>query len=420
MRVRLLCLSLLSMLFLLPATAAAGEPGVPSRKFQKEIDKAIKNGAKWLQTQQKLNGSVGGVAHSGDTHYEIGVSALVGLALLHGGVKPGEESVDTILAYCRKKDDLRGDTGARTTYDTGVLLMFVIEYYRPKTKKKPDKGHTATKDAVKNPCSLPRDIRAWVRNMAKWLAGQQQTSGGWGYPQNRWDYSNTQYALLGLRAAKDCGIPIDPKVWLKALNHALSFQEETGPKVNRVLKASGKGQKDYVFDAGDKARGWGYMESARNPTGSMTTAGIAILAICHDALLKPRRFKPYTDQLKNKTTQSVQDGFAWLDMWFTVTKNPGENAPNWHYYYLYGLERASVFGGRDLIGEHDWYLTGARYLVDAQNKDGRWSTGALGGKEYEASDVVDTAWAILFLARATRPLDPIRPPTVTPTPKDGG
>ncbi len=418
MHARLLCLLLLATVFILPATAMAGEPGVPSRKFQKEIDKAIKDGAKWLQTQQKLSGSVGGVAHSGDTHYEIGVSALAGLALLHGGVKPGEESVDNILAYCRKKDELRGGSGTRTTYDTGVLLMFVTEYYRPK-KKKPKKGHTTTAAAAKNPCEMPKDVRAWVRDMAKWLANQQKPSGGWGYPQNRWDYSNTQYALLGLRAAKDCGIPIDPKVWLKALNHALSFQEEDGPKVMRILKASGKGQKDYVFDAGDRARGWGYMESARVATGSMTTAGIAILAICHDGLLKPRRFPAYTDQLKNKATQSVQDGFAWLEKWFTVTKNPGESAPNWHYYYLYGLERASVFGGRDLIGENDWYLVGARYLVDAQGKDGRWNTGALGGTDYEASAVVDTAWAILFLARATRPLDPIKPPTVTPTHSDG-
>ncbi len=419
MNARLLCLSLLSVVFLIPTSADAGEPGVPDRKFQKEIDKAIKNGAKWLVTQQKLSGSIGGVAHSGETHYEIGVSALSGLALLHAGVKPGEDSVDNILAYCKKKDELRGGSGTRTTYDTGVLLMFVTEYYRPKDKKKkPRKGHTTTAEAVKNPCALPKDVRAWVRDMAKWLAGQQQAAGAWGYPQNRWDYSNTQYALLGLRAAKDCGIPIDPKVWFKALNHALSFQAEDGPKVMRTIRASGKGQKDYVFDAGDRARGWGYMEAAKNPTGSMTTAGIAILAICHDALLKPRRFRDYTDQLKNKTTQSVQDGFAWLDHWFTVTKNPGESAPNWHYYYLYGLERASVFGGRDLIGDHDWYLTGARYLVDAQKKDGRWRTGALGGDDYEASDVVDTAWAILFLARATRPLEPIKPPTVTPTHSD--
>ena len=42
--------------------------------------------------------------------------------------------------------------------------------------------------------------------------------------------------------------------------------------------------------------------------------------------------------------------------------------------------------------------------------DGRWSTGNLGTEEYEASDVLDTAWAILFLKKATRPLEPIAAP----------
>ena len=89
---------------------------------------------------------------------------------------------------------------------------------------------------------------------------------------------------------------------------------------------------------------------------------------------------------------------------------------NWHYYYLYGLERAAILGGRDLVGAHDWYLEGARYLLGEQAKDGHWSTGNLGGGDvtYKASDAVDTAWAILFLARATRPSPPLRPPPVTP------
>ena len=56
---------------------------------------------------------------------------------------------------------------------------------------------------------------------------------------------------------------------------------------------------------------------------------------------------------------------------------------------------------------------GARYLVGAQQGDGHWSTGAFGDGTYDASDVVDTAWAILFLARATRPLPAPLPP-VTP------
>ena len=52
-------------------------------------------------------------------------------------------------------------------------------------------------------------------------------------------------------------------------------------------------------------------------------------------------------------------------------------------------------------------------VVGAQMPDGRWHTGVLGTKEYEASDVLDTAWAILFLKKATRPLEPVKPPVIT-------
>jgi hypothetical protein len=109
----------------------------------------------------------------------------------------------------------------------------------------------------------------------------------------------------------------------------------------------------------------------------------------------------------------MQDAFAWLEHHFAVLYNPPSGAPAWHYYYLYGLERAAVLGGRDLLGTKDWYLEGARYLVGAQRPDGRWSTGALGFAEFEASDALDTAWAILFLARATRPAPPLPAPVVT-------
>ena len=253
-----------------------------------------------------------------------------------------------------------------------------------------------------------------MRDLALWLVQKQGTKGGWGYPQYREDMSNTQYAILGLRAARDCGVPVPPQVFMKLANRTLELQEQDGPKVMRTIQAPGPEGTTYVVDHGDKARGWGYLaEGPQLATGSMTTAGIAVLAICHDALTEPRRFPPYKPSVENKVRRGIQDGFAWLDHNFSVTRNPPGAAPAWHYYYLYGLERAAILGGRNLLGEHDWYIEGAKYLVGAQQADGFWRTGALGTDEYEASDVLDTAWAILFLARATRPAKPIEAPVIT-------
>ncbi len=402
------------------ADEATPEPGVADEALQKQIDEAIDKGAAWLRERQKDSGLIGGVSHQGNVHYEIGTTALAGLALLAAGDEPGTPAVDKALQYCKAKDDVRGQSGARTTYDTGTLLMFVTEYYRPRHQEAEKKGgkerYARGKKAKgeKGPCGLPEDAFNWVRDMAQWLARQQQQTGGWGYPQNREDFSNTQYAMLGLRAAKDCGVPIPPMVWMRALERSLARQEQEGEKVLRILRSpDGKGPV-YKLDGGDRARGFSYTEGSNVCTGSMTTSGIAILAICHEALQDPKRFSQYTKALENQTTRAIQDAFAWLDLNFTVERNAGKNAPPWHYYYLYGLERAAVLGGRNLVGEHDWYIEGARYLVGAQKPAGQWHTGFLGGTDYDANDTLDTAWAILFLARATRPGKPIEPPVVTP------
>ncbi len=409
---RTLPLFLLPLLLLLAAgSARAGEPGVPDKELQKRIDHAIQEGAKFLRSQQKSSGKIGEVKHTGSVHYEIGATAFAGLALLAAGEKQGDKAVDAVMGYCKRKykDKLAG----RTTYDTAVLLMFVTKYYRRNVKKRGKKNKTVESRGKKGPCQMPKDVFTWVRDMGLWLAEKQKPTGGWGYPANREDWSNTQYALLGLRAARDCGVKIPPGVFLKAAQRALALQEKDGPKVRRTMPALRKGEREYEIDAGDRARGWGYLESMPNPTGSMTTSGIALRATRNDALRKPRRFPAYTPKLERDVGRAVQDGFAWLDKHFSVTQNPGLGAPNWHYYYLYGLERSAVFGARTLLGSHDWYLDGARYLVGAQLPDGRWHTGVLGTKEYSASDVLDTASAILLLKKATRPLEPVKPPVVT-------
>jgi len=391
--------------------AVAGPPITPEQ--QKQIDAAIDKGAKWLKAQRKPDGLFGGIVVNDREDYTIGLSALCGLALLAAGESKKDAGMMKTLDACKAKDAFMAGGGARTTYDTGVLLMFVTEMYRPEQKKEKEDRYAKPR---KDPCGLPKDISAWVQEMAGWLVSVQLDEGGWWrYPiAPPGDLSNTQYALLGLRAARDCGAVVPSTCFMKAIDGTLAAQEQDGPKIKRIIKGSGKpGETDYAVEGGDRARGWPYQAGVGGITGSMTTAAIGTLAICRDALLRPERFSGYADDLDRKVKRSVQDGFAWLDKHWSVEFNPPRGGPNWHYYYLYGLERACTYGDREHVGNHDWYAEGALYLVGKQLEDGHWDSGVIGVKEVGPSVLCDTAWALLFLKKATRPVIPIPAPVVT-------
>ena len=93
-----------------------------------------------------------------------------------------------------------------------------------------------------------------------------------------------------------------------------------------------------------------------------------------------------------RNDKDVLEGMQWINKNFEVTDNPGRHG-KWHYYYLYGLERAGMLFGTERIGDHMWYRTGAEYLLKEQSGGGAWNGSA-----------IDTCFAILFLRRATRSL----------------
>jgi hypothetical protein len=75
-------------------------------------------------------------------------------------------------------------------------------------------------------------------------------------------------------------------------------------------------------------------------------------------------------------------------------------------YFLYALERAGILCGVEKFGPHRWYAEGAQALVRDQKPDGSWlSPHPHGDRSRELNSVWDTCFAILFLKRATRPLD---------------
>jgi len=192
------------------------------------------------------------------------------------------------------------------------------------------------------------------------------------------DLSNTQFAVLGLKACSDAGIEIPKATWEAALRYFLKCQNQDG--------------------------GWGYyFAGMKDKTyASMTSAGVCSVAICRAGL----RLR---DPLKD---QAVVAGLSWLGQNFAVDDNAGvtkshvADPERWLYYYLYSIERAGRICAVEEIGKKKWYPAGVEFLLKKQKEDGSWWTGLQGVQWKQAGDIetADTCFAILFLTKATPPL----------------
>jgi hypothetical protein len=381
-----------------PAGQAPGAPAAPpgSEKddpyppaFRQRVNEAVADGVEFLFKRQKPDGSWPG---DGDElkPYPLGVTALMSLACLMGGTPPEDPRLEKAFGYMRTLP-------LDKTYSVGVLLMALHAKYA-------GTEDTFAQDAYGNPVNTDPCVskmnpvdREWMQKGVDFLLANQN-NGNWRYPGGGTDLSNTQYALLGLWAASRCGLKVPQEVWFSALEWLLTAQERTGPEVKLRLTEA-RGEYRVVVTEMARARGFRYRPEDRL-TGSMTTAGLAGLVICQDELWASRRF---TAEQRSRTRKGVRDAMAWLQENFDVTRNPGQPEGGWHFYYLYGLERAGILARTRFIGTKDWYLEGATWLVGTQRSDGSWMVEHV---------LLDSAFAVLFLKRSAMKA---RRPAITPS-----
>ena len=180
------------------------------------------------------------------------------------------------------------------------------------------------------------------------------------------DNSNTQYALLGLRACEDAGFKVPFDTWRKALNAWVSTQREDG--------------------------GWNYdRKHDEGSYPSMSEGGIGSVVICMHFL-----------QRNWKSADPVNKAYNFISRNLDVPKNPvGRHGgkSSFEYYHVYAIERAGMLADRETFGPHRWYKVGAEFLLQNQKGDGSWES-----KQPFGHPVKDTCFAILFLTRATRPI----------------
>jgi hypothetical protein len=211
------------------------------------------------------------------------------------------------------------------------------------------------------------------------IAKRETTTVAGAEPAGRGDFSNTQFAILGLRACREGGVDVPPATWKAALGYLQKFQRPDG--------------------------GWGYVLSGQQDDASyasLTAAGVCSAAICHHAL----------GSKDPKKESTVVRGLAWLKSHPDVTRNAGIEksavlGPSpFQCYHLYSVERAARVLGLSEVGGKPWYDAGAAWLLGAQKEDGRWEDENLRSSDAPPRwmTVADTCFALLFLTRATRPL----------------
>ena len=191
------------------------------------------------------------------------------------------------------------------------------------------------------------------------------------------DFSNTQFAILGLRACREAGVEVPKETWKAALEYLRKFQRPDG--------------------------GWGYVmqgEQDGASYASLTCAGACSLAICLAA----------TGASDVKGDAGLKKALGWLDKNLDVSRNVGIDQSEvvgpspWQYYHLYSLERVGRALNLETVGKQKWYPAGATWLLGAQQADGHWADGEGPRSRPSYFTPADTCFALLFLTRATRPV----------------
>ena len=299
---------------------------------QEEVARAIERGVRYLKSRQAVDGSW---PYPTREHVQ-GAAALAVHALSEAGVPADDIVIQKGIRFIASQP-------ISEVYNAGCVAMALASV---------DPG---------------RHIRG-IAQARDFIMSAQNARGMWSYKQGNplrtvGDNSNSQFAVLGLHAAMSVGLDVPADVLALAERHYETSQNADG--------------------------GWGYRPGA-DSYGSMTAAGVASIYILGARLYVPGEIcGQYRQDLR------IAAGLSWLARNYTVTTNPA-GSPNWRYYYLYALERVGVLTGLRAIGPRDWYLDGARYIVDTQSADGSWLPGR--------DQVPNTCFALLFLSKGNVPV----------------
>ena len=254
---------------------------------------------------------------------------------------------------------------------------------------------------------------AWMKKLLEALVKRKNKGAAWRYGNVQDDgvlyngirgvndLSASQLATLALLAGERCGFRQADQVYLDTLQWTLGNQEKDGPERARRVPVVSEEDRRYGAPR-DRARGFGYTgisgaDDENRATGSMTCCGLANILI-GSGILQARESRGYTPALQTQVEKAWWDGVAWMDEHWSVETNANRKGYNYHYYFLYCMERACDLRRISVLAGHPWYAEGAKVLVDQQDPSGAWTKK----DTHLPCEVLNTCFALLFLDRATQ------------------
>lgn len=443
----------------------------------KRVDAAVKKGCEFLKGLQKPDGTWP-LELQREKYWVFGTTALCMLTLLKGGEPKDSPAVKNALNYLKNGKYM-------TIYEASVLIMALAALVdeaeeapaeeAPKPDDKPDLQTAPMEDQATVSKKRFNKAPPWLKDMIKaafdFIVAKKTALACWRYPmadpmgQN--DFSNTQYAMMGIITAGRFGLKAPDKVIIEVAEYLMAAQEQTGPEIDSFPVPAAdlplKGMKDMekewmknfnkliadekkkAREAGEEfkgldmstaverenpydkfgkelpkkfnARGWAYIPPsapseaqgqnfswAKENTGSMTCSGTLSLVICKANL----EDNPWYKKNGDKLVKSIRDGCAWIVKSWKTDMNPGATKEDtWRYYYFYALERAGVIALVHKFGPHDWHTEVGNVILGEQGADGSWKgvKGAIPDNlPFEHGPIWETCFAILFLKKATTPI----------------
>ena len=401
--------------------------------FKQAVAKAIAMGGEYCKRQIAnlgRNDLRADPDHEGRTT-GTGLLALCLLTMVKADISRTDPTLIAGFNALRQRD-------INDTYSLAIAIMAIEALYA-----RPDERQMLIDGRIKAP--IPREptaadmatLQTWtdrlLQHTDKSIQDRAYTRRHYYQPGVRqYDNSNTQYATLGLYSAQLCGIQVSPTVWHALAHHWLSDRMADGDALPLNLISHGDYDKMRAKAARTKRtrktvargkkispHGWPYTtlklgatEHMMPLTLSMTAAGITGLTICQAALQSgaaPAKKKKKSSRRRTRKTAKKPDskdlyrdiatardqGYAWLLDNFSLRCNKHRLGYGFHFYYLYGIERACELGQVALISDRDWYFEGSAMILGMLDQ----RSGYL-----PAGTLYSTCFAILFLKQAAPPL----------------